>query len=271
MTARFPTCLVLVVCLAPTTLLARTPPPVAPNEATPAEKAWQVGQQAMDRDHFDDAIRHFRLALQLDPRLAQGHLSLAAAHLALGQDKQAVSHMAAYLQARPGHFLVRMPYAEVLLRLEQLDEAQLQLERFVADVQDHPRIAEDHLIASHTRLMEIATRLGDEYTERLNRGIGLYLLAQRRAELGGEGASGVSEELLCKAAGELTLARMQRPDEARPYWYLHGVWRRLGQQQPAVRSLRAAEQHVGLSYLTPSELRMLHVTRMGLEIEGRKR
>ena len=49
----------------------------------------RAGQLAMDADRFDEAIVHFRRALKLDPRLAQGHLSLAAAHLALAQDPEA--------------------------------------------------------------------------------------------------------------------------------------------------------------------------------------
>jgi hypothetical protein len=164
-----------------------------------------------------------------------------------------------------------MPYAELLAKLERFAEARAQLDRFIADVQDHPRVADEHLIASHTRLMEIATRVGDEYTERLHRGIGLYLLALKRRELGGGEAARLAEELLCKSAGELTLAKLRRPHEARPSVYLHDVWRTLGQRQPAERSLREAECHAGLSFLTPAETRRLHLATALRELEQARR
>ena len=90
-------------------------------------------------------------------------------------------------------------------------------------------------------------------------------------ELGGNGAHRLAEELLCKAAAELTLARMYRPGEARPCWYLHGVWARLGQRQPAGRYYWAAEQLAGLSYLTPAEVRELHLVGRLRELETSKR
>ena len=62
-----------------------------------------------------------------------------------------------------------------------------------------------------------------------------------------------AESLLCKAAGELILARRERPDEARPCWYLFEVWSQLAQRQPAARWLRAAEDAAPFSYLTPAE------------------
>ncbi|MFO0928636.1 MAG: tetratricopeptide repeat protein [Gemmataceae bacterium] len=249
-----PASVVLSVCLS-----AQPAPAPLPAEPTPAEKAWQLGQLAMQRDRFEEAITRFRQCLQLDPKQVEAHLSLAAAHLAVGQDRQAVPHMAAYLKARPAHCQVRLPFAEVLLRLDETDAAQVQIERFVAAIQDQPPLAGEHLVGCHTRLMEIAERQGDEYAERLHRGIGLYLLAVKRLELGGDEARRTAEELLCKAAAELTLARMTRPGEARPCWYLHEVWTRLGQRQPAVKWLRMAEQGADFSDLTPTEQRELHL------------
>jgi tetratricopeptide (TPR) repeat protein len=234
----------------------------APGEAappSPALQAWHKGQEALDADRLDEAVGQFRLTLRLDPGFVRARLSLAAAHLALGQDREAIPQLAAYLRARPEHFLVRMPYAEVLSRLERHAEARVQLERFVVAVQDNPRLADDHLLACHTRLMEIAERLGDEYGERLHRGIGLHLLAAKRLQIGGPTSKALAEELLCKSAGELTLARLLEPSEARPWWYLHLVWTRLGQSHPAQRSLYAAEACLGIDQLTPAERRDMHL------------
>lgn len=242
----------------------------SPPLPTDAEKELQLGQLAMERDRFEDAVKHFQATLRKDPKLASAHLSLAAAYLAQGRDAEAVPQLAQYLEARPDHFLVRMPYAEVLARLDRHAEAATQLEAFVAAVQDYPRLADEQLISCHTRLMELASKDGDDYGERLHRGIGLYLLAQKRADLGGLTSTRIAEELFCKAAGELTLARLQRPDEARPFWYLHGVWQQLGQRQPAERCLTAAGRNAGLSYLTPAEFRGLYLAQGLRELAGRK-
>src|SRR5262249_10496521 len=147
--------------------------------------------------------------------------SLAAAHLGEGRDGEAAEHLAAYVRAEPGHVTVRGHYAELLLRLGRPEAAREQFERLVADCQEDDGLAEVHLIPGHSRLMEIAEAHEDEYGEHLHRGIGLYLLARRRAALAGVPGGPSPEALLCKAAGELTLARLRRPDEARPCWYLY--------------------------------------------------
>jgi tetratricopeptide (TPR) repeat protein len=240
--------------------LAAGPAPAGPPAAaTPAVRAWEQGQAALDQDRLAEAVGQFQLSLRLDPQLPQGHLGLATAYLALGQSADALPHLRAYLAARPDHFLVRWHYAEALLAADRPGEARAQLGRFVADAQEQPRVAEDHLIACHTRLMEIAERQGDDYAEHLHRGIGLYLLARKRSA-GGDGPSRrLAEELFCKAAAELTLARLRRPQQARPCWYLYGVWTSLAQRQPALRCLRAAERSGPLNDLTPAEQRELHL------------
>jgi hypothetical protein len=225
----------------------------------------------MDRDRFEEAIGQFQSSLRLDPNLVQNHLSIAAAYLALEKPPQALPHLAAYLEARPSHFLIRWHYAEVLMNTDRPAEASAQLDQFVAAAQEHPRIAEDHLLACHTRMMELAERLGDDYGEHLHRGIGLYLLAGKRAQPGDEQSRRVAQELLCKAAAELTLARMRRPGRARPCWYLHSVWMKLAQRQPAMRWLRAAEQVGPMNDLTPAEQRDLRLAAAERKQELRKK
>src|SRR5262249_4423813 len=106
--------------------------------------------------------------------------------------------------------------------------------------------------------------------ERLNRGIGLCLVARERAGLPDPEDGQLSvESVLCKAAGELTMAHLERRDEARPCWYLYAVWSRLGQRQPALRHLREADATAPFSYLTPAEKRDLELARLGRDIESR--
>jgi hypothetical protein len=118
--------------------------------------------------------------------------------------------------------------------------------------------------------MEIAEAEEDDYGEHLHRGIGLYLLACQSEAL--EAEDGLSVEgTLFKAIAELTLARLERPQEARPCWYLYAAWSRLAQHQPAARWLRTAEAAAALSYLTPSEKRQLLFACRQSQDEGRRK
>lgn len=190
----------------------------------------------------------------------RSHLSLAAAHLENGDLQAAEPHLARYVAAHPEHLIVRAHYAELLLRLKKMDRSRIHFERFIAEVQEIPAMAAKHLVHCHSRLMEIAEAQGDEYAEHLHRGIGLCLLARERGSTARDEEVELSvESVLCKAAGELTLARQQRREEARPAWYLHEVWKQLDQSRPADRYLREAEAAAPFSYLTPLERRQLQL------------
>lgn len=229
-----------------------------PHLSSPGLPDWQKGQQAMLEGKTEEAIALFRQSLKHDPELARNYLSLSATYLGQGQEEEAAEQLGHYLEARPDHFVVRGQYAELLWRLDQLEAAREQFERFDADLQDHESVGRQHLVKCHSRLMDIATRVEDDYGRHLHRGIALYWLARQRAELADAGEALPSEGLFCQSASELVLARRERPEEARPCWYLHEVWSQLGQRQPATRWLRAAEDIAPLSYLTPAELRRLH-------------
>jgi tetratricopeptide (TPR) repeat protein len=232
---------------------------LAAEPASPALLAWEKGQEALRQGQTEQAITHFRQSLQLDPTLARNHLSLAAAYVGKGLDAQAVPHFALYLAAQPDHLVVRAHYAEVLWRLGQLPAARTQWERFITEIQDHPELASQHLVHSHSRLMEIAEVEDDEYSEHLHRGIGLFLLGCQRAAQSDPQSQKDAESLLVKAAGELMLARAKRAEEARPCWYLHEVWSQLAQSQPAARWLHRAAAAAPYSYLTPAERRALQL------------
>jgi hypothetical protein len=216
-----------------------------------------------------EAVAAFRASLRLDPAEARNHLSLAAAYLAEDRAGLAAAQLREYLEAEPRHLVVRAHYAELLLKLDRPAEARAQFERFAADAQDDPALADEHLVHCHSRLMEVAESEGDDYAEHLHRGIGLYLLARQRAALAGPGGELPAEGLLCKAAGELAQARQCRPGEARPCWYLHEVWSCLAQPQPAARWLRAAEAAAPFTYLTAAERRGLQVACRAAAAESR--
>jgi tetratricopeptide (TPR) repeat protein len=232
-----------------------------PMLTSPGLPDWEKGQKAMLDGQAEQAIASFRQSLKQDPALTRNYLSLAAAYLAEGEDEQAAEQLGQYLEARPDHLAVRGQYAELLWRLDRLEEAREQFERFDANIQDHETLAREHLVQCHTRLLDIAVRTQDEYGRHLHRGIALYWLARQRAEITDAGNELPSEGLFCQSASELVQARRERPDEARPYWYLYEVWSQLGQKQPARRWLRSAVETASLSYLTPAEQRQLHFAR----------
>ena len=150
-----------------------------------------------------------------------------------------------------------MLFRSLLLRLHRIQAARAQFERFEADIQDQGEAALSERIQCHSRLVKIAEAVEDDYAEHLHRGIGLYLIALERIVLPEPEGELSTEELLCKAAGELSLARLVRPEEARPCWYLYEVWSHLSQRQPALCRLHQASAAAPFSFLTTAEQRNL--------------
>lgn len=243
-------------------------PPVAAETASPAAmRLWQAGQEAMRQDRPAEAIDCYEQSLAADPGMVRNYLSLAAAYLEAGEEAKACPHLARYIAARPEHLSIRLHYADLLLRLHRPKEARPEFERYVADAQEQGEPASRNLLHCHSLLMEIAEDEEDEYNEHLHRGIGLLLLARQRATLPDEEGAFSTEGLLCKAAGELALARMQKPTQGRPCWYLSQVWFQLAQRQPALHWLHEADAGPS-SDLTTAEQRELHRACLLSETEG---
>jgi Tfp pilus assembly protein PilF len=223
-----------------------------------ARGLWEQGQDALRKGEPERAIGLYEQSLSADPAFTRSHMSLAAAHLEAGHDKEACEHLARYLQAHPEHTLIRSHYAELLLRLRRPRAARCEFERFSAEAQDSDDAVQRHLVHAHTRLMEIAEGERDEYAIRLNRALGLYWLARQRAAVKSPRDDLPAEGLLWRAAGELDHALRERPGEARPCWYLYAVWSLLGQKQVAHHWLRRASDAAPYSSpLTPAEWRSL--------------
>jgi hypothetical protein len=206
----------------------------------------------------DEAIGFYNSSLATDPRMVCNRLSLAAAYLEKHDEKRACAELGQYVAARPGQFAVRCRYADLLVRTNQRGHARAELERLVADLQEDAEATQQYLIRAHSRLMELAEDSQDLYEEHLHRGIGLFLLARKRSALGDYDGELPPEGLFCKAAAQLTEARLLRPAEARPHLYLFEIWSKLGQRLPAISELRDAHATAPFSNLTPAEQRNLH-------------
>jgi tetratricopeptide (TPR) repeat protein len=236
-----------------------------------ATTLWEQGQAAMREGQTARAIDFYEQSLAADPAFTRNQLSLAAAYLESGNDVEACAHLASYVAAHPEHLVIRTHYAELLLRLHRVQEGCAEFERFIADMQEQQDDDVRALIHCHSRLMEVGEATEDEYAVHLHRGIGLYLLARERVATDEPEGDLPTEGLLCKAAGELSVAHTLRPGDARPCWYLYAVWSRLGQQQPARRCLHEAEAAAPFSYLTPAEQRSLQLAARGPETDGGQR
>ena len=256
MHARLLALLIGMLCVSCQTLIPLEP---LTDDKPVAGDLWEQGQSAMRQGKTREAIGFYEQSLTADPKLDRNHLSLAAAYLEMGDEDGACPHLLKYVTAHPENIIIRNHLAELLLRLHRLAEARVEFERFIADAQEQGDPASKHLIHCHSRLMEIGEEDADEYNEHLHRGIGLFLLARERSALPDPEGQLPTEGLLCKAAGELTLARLKRPDEARPCWYLYEVWSRLPMRQPALQCLHAAEAAAPFTYLTPTEQRGLQL------------
>jgi tetratricopeptide (TPR) repeat protein len=230
---------------------------------------WEKGQAEMRDGEPEQAIRCYEQSLAADASLTCNYLSLAAAYLECGKDDRACEYLGKHVDSEPNHLAGRAHYAELLFKRKRLGEARVQFERFARDAQETNE-KPARLIHAFSRLMEIALDDGNDYEEHLYRGIGLYLLACRSAELadpdGDLTAGGLSAGgLLWKAALELKLAQQLQPGQARPCWYLYSVWWAMGKQQPAQRWLRRALDNASFSTLTPAEQRGLHLAGQSLE------
>jgi len=243
------------VCLGCQSVLPLEPPP--PVES--AVNLWQKGQDAMKHGQPNLAVNFYQQSLARDPALLRNHLSLAAAYLENGDEQSACTHLTQYVRANPTQLLVRVHLADLQLRLQQVEAARCEFERCVAYAQEATEPLSAPLIHCHSRLMQIAEDTEDAYHEHLHRGIGLCILARQRELLPDDEEDLSTESLLCKAAGELTLAHQDRPDEARPSWYLHQIWTRLDQRREAHRHLQAAVGAAPFSDLTPAEKRDLQL------------
>jgi tetratricopeptide (TPR) repeat protein len=222
-----------------------------------AGELWQKGQAAMRAGQPANAITYYEQSLQADPSFIRNHLSLAAAYLDSGKDELACDHLARYVAAQPEQTFVRTQYAELLLKLKHPAAARTELSGLIADCQDEGDETLELRLHCHSRLLDIAEEQDDDYAAHLHRGIGLYLLARQRANLDDPNGELPVEGLLCRSAAELAQARELRPDEARPLWYLHAVWSRLGRRDAAQRCLAQAATAAPFSDLTPAEQRSL--------------
>ena len=220
-----------------------------------AQVFWNKGQLNLEKGNPKLAAQDFRKALEIFHNFAKAHYSMAVACLALGNDVLASVHLKCYLDLEPENVVARQNYADLLLRMEQVDKAKEQFELFLKEAQKFGPEAQKLMVHTHSRLMSIAQMEGDEYSEHLHRGIGMYYLGLEKERNPDEfkEEDHKPEAILIRAAAELTQARMLRSDQVKSCWYLYLVWDKLCCSQPANRWLKLVSQEASLNQLTPRE------------------
>ena len=127
---------------------ATVPTPSAPQaQLDEAQRAYERGQELMQRESFEEAARQFRAAITLDPKHWLAHYGLGQAHMALKQYPEAVK---AYASCK-----------DVFLSFASLDASQQNaLERIredeIRDVKDEIlRVQQGKVKSGSTLSMEV--------------------------------------------------------------------------------------------------------------------
>lgn len=164
---------------------------------------------------------------------AEDNRSLASARTLLLKATQALEKnqlseatiiLSRYLHAFPDATLIRLQLAELYFKLQHYERSRLQFQTALGEMTDPP-LAVSVQLHGHSRLMELAAEDKDRFTQELQRGIGLLILARHR-QLAPASTSGASAQELCgKAQTALQQASEISPADARPFLYLALVWK----------------------------------------------
>jgi tetratricopeptide (TPR) repeat protein len=187
------------------------------------------------------------------PALPEDSLTLAAECLTRGDEPAAADHLDTYVRLHPEQIMFRAHLAELLLKLDRLDESKRQFEQFVAAAQKSSGPPRSHLVHCHTRLMEIGRRKNDAFAEAFHRGVGMLLLVKEQETSGTGVDDGMREEILCKALTALKEAEKLRPNNSRVPFYLAEAYDLAGNRHGADVARAAARNRDFPNSLTPQE------------------
>lgn len=104
--------------------------PVEPDDDA-AQQYFQLGARYFRSGNYELAKERLHRAIELDPRLAIAHSTLALTYEQLGNPRLATEHHNRAVRYGPGNFNVRNAYAVFLCGQRRYDEAREQFERAV--------------------------------------------------------------------------------------------------------------------------------------------
>jgi tetratricopeptide (TPR) repeat protein len=98
----------------------------SPNKARPHVN---LGAALYRERRVDDAIRHFRKALVIDPEFAEAHLSLGLALKSKGQIEEAFTHVKKGIRINPHNFRAYLNLGDLFLEQNRFEEARASFEK----------------------------------------------------------------------------------------------------------------------------------------------
>jgi hypothetical protein len=179
-------------------------------------------------------------------------LTLVAEALDRNDKAAAAGHLEGYVRQHPDEAMFRLQLAELLVQTNKDANAKPHYEKFLAAAQLANGPLRDYLVHVHTRLMEIAERGDDTFSEVLHRGAGLLILVQEQDKNPNRDDT-FCEEMLCKALRAFNEAKEQKPDDPRLRVYLAEVYERMGNRRGAKNERSGARNTMMPGELTPAE------------------
>jgi hypothetical protein len=190
---------------------------------------------------------------QTDDPLTQFSESLKS-----GDQIAAARYLELYVRRHPDQTMFRLQLAELQIQTKSDNKARAQFEQFVSSAQTGPEAVRKYLVHAHTRLMEIAKRTNDPFSEQFHRGVGLLILVQEQ-DNSPDRDDGFCEEMLCKSLRALNEAREQKPSDQRVRVYLAEVYDRMGNRRAGKNERGAVRNGVVPGELTPGEQALVSI------------
>lgn len=94
-----------------------------------AAQYYQLGARYYRNGNYELARLRLERALELDPRLASAHYTLALTYEQLENDRLALEHYSEAVRVEPNNYDARNAYAVFLCRQQRFDEAEKQFDR----------------------------------------------------------------------------------------------------------------------------------------------
>jgi tetratricopeptide (TPR) repeat protein len=111
------------------------------SKAAEADEWFAKGNTAYEAKNYDEAIRCYKKATELDPDFASAYYNLGIIYAAKGMFDQAFSAYKKVLAVKPDYYAARNNLATAYIKLELFDEAITELKQVLAS---HPNLPHAH-------------------------------------------------------------------------------------------------------------------------------
>lgn len=89
---------------------------------------YNLGMASFEERHFDEAIKHFKRSIELNPNIARTHIEISTCYMMIGQFGEAVTHLEKALMIDPRMTEAHNSLGVALMNLGRLREAERQFQ-----------------------------------------------------------------------------------------------------------------------------------------------